>query len=102
MGELKSVTARIDIGSLEYLDKMSKIFNLDKSTAFRLLLKKGIDEDKKEKALELYIKGKFSIGKASEFAGMYIGDFYEYMKEKGIESNLTTNDFVDSLKHAGI
>jgi predicted HTH domain antitoxin len=55
---------------------------------------------RKEKALELYIKGKFSIGKVSEFAGTYIGEFYEYMKDKGIESNLTLNDFEDSLKHA--
>jgi predicted HTH domain antitoxin len=102
MTELKSVTTRIDVGSLNYLDKVSKMFNVDKSTAFRLIIKKGIEEDKKEKALELYLKGKASIEKAANFADMFIGDFYEYMKEKGIESNLTLEDMKESIKNVGI
>jgi predicted HTH domain antitoxin len=76
------------------------MFDLDKSTTFRNILKKGIQEDKKEKALELYIKGKFSIGQAAKFADMYIGDFYDLMRQKGIESNLTLEDFDESIKHA--
>ena len=75
------------------------MFNLDKSTAFRNILQKGIQEDKKEKALELYIKGKFSIEQAAKFADMYIGEFYDLMRQKGIESNLTLEDFNDSMKH---
>lgn len=76
------------------------MFNLDKSTAFRDILQKGILEDKKEKALDLYIKGKFSLEQAARFADMYIGDFYDLMRQKGIESNLTLEDFNESLKHA--
>ena len=100
MTKLVSVTARLGSDSLEYIKKMSKIFNLDKSTAFRSILQKGIQEDKKERALELYVKGKFSIGQAAKFADMYIGDFYDLMRQKGIESNLTLEDFNESLKHA--
>ena len=76
------------------------MYNLDKSTAFRDILQKGVQEDKKEKALELYIKGKFSIEQAARFADMYIGEFFELMRTKGIESNLTLEDFNESLKHA--
>ena len=76
------------------------MFNLDKSTAFRNILQKGIQEDKKERALELYIKGKFSIEQAAKFADVYIGDFFDLMREKGIESNLTLEDFNESIKHA--
>ncbi len=100
MTKLVSVTARLGSESLEYIKKVSKMFNLDKSTAFRTILQKGIQEDKKEKALELYIKGKFSIGQAAKFADMYIGDFYDLMKQRGIESNLTLEDFNESIKHA--
>ena len=89
MTKLISVTARLGVESLEYIKKMSKMSNLDKSTAFRDILQKGIKEDKKERALELYIKGKFSIGEATRFADMYIGDFFDLMRQKGIESNLT-------------
>ena len=102
MTELKSVTARIDIGSLKYLEMVSKMFNIDKSTAFRLIIRKGIEEDKKEKALNQYLNGKFSIEKAADFAGMYIGDFFGYMKERGVESNLTLEDMKESLKNVGI
>ena len=57
-------------------------------------------EDKKEKALELYIKGKLSLEQAAKFADIHIGEFYELMRAKGIESNLTLEDFDESLKLA--
>ena len=79
---------------------MSKMFDLDKSTAFRNILQKGIQEDKKERALDFYIKGKFSLEQAAKFADMYIGDFFELMRQNGIESNLTLEDFDESIKHA--
>jgi len=100
MTKLVSVTTRLGSESLEYVKKISRMFNLDKSTAFRDILQKGIQEDKKEKALDLYIKGKFSLEQAARFADMYIGDFYDLMRQKGIESNLTLEDFNESLKHA--
>ena len=100
MTKLVSVTTRLGLENLEYIKKVSKMFNLDKSTAFRDILQKGIQEDKKEKALELYIKGKFSIEQAARFADMHIGEFFELMRAKGIESNLTLEDFNESLKHA--
>lgn len=100
MTKLVSVTARLGIDTLEYIDRISKLFNLDKSTAFRNLLKKGIHEDRKEKALELYMKGKFSLEQAARFADMHVGEFFDLMREKGVESNLTMDDFRESLKHA--
>lgn len=100
MTKLTSVTTRLGVESLEYIKKVSKMFNLDRSTAFRNILQKGIQEDKKEKSLELYIKGKFSIEQAAKFANMYIGDFYDLMRKKGVESNLTPEDFNESIKHA--
>lgn len=100
MAKLISVTARLGSDSLEYIENMSKMLDMDKSTAFRNILQKGIQEDKKEKALEFYIKGRFSIEQAAKFADMYVGDFFEMMRQKGIESNLTMEDFNESLKHA--
>ena len=100
MTKLISVTARLGLESVEYIRDISKMFSLDKSTTFRNILQKGIQEDKKEKALELYIKGEFSTGQAAKFADMYIGDFYDLMRQKGIESNLTLEDFNESIKHA--
>lgn len=100
MVKLVSVTTRLGIDTIEYVKKISKMFNLDKSTAFRNLLQKGIEEDKKEKALELYMKGKFSTEQAAKFADLYVGEFFELMRKKGIESNLTIEDFEKSLEYS--
>ena len=51
MNKLISVTARLNKESLQYINKFSKISNLDKSTAIRIILQKGIENDKKEKAM---------------------------------------------------
>jgi len=98
--KLISVTARLGSDSLEYIKKLSKMFNLDKSTAFRDVLQKGVQEDKKERAIDFYIKGKFSLEQAAKFADMYIGDFFDLMRQKGIESNITLEDFDESINHA--
>jgi|SRR3989338_8040002 len=99
MNKLISVTARLNKESLQYINKFSKISNLDKSTAIRIILQKGIENDKKEKAIELYMNGKLSLEGAARFAEMYMGDFLELMREKGVESNLTMKDFEESLKN---
>ena len=48
-----------------------------------------IEEDRKQRALDMYKKNKISLGEAAKFAGMYISDFMDLMTEKGIESNVT-------------
>ncbi len=100
MTKLVSVTARLEQSSLDYIKKASKLLNLNISTAFRNVLQKGIEEDKKEKALELYLKGKLTLEGASKFAEMYLGDFLELMREKGVESNVTMDDFKKALGHS--
>ncbi len=86
---MKIMATRLDKDSLEYLNKLSSILKLDKSSLIRQLIHRGIEEDKKERAIDLYSKGKLTLEGASKFAGIYIGDFMELMKEKGLESNLT-------------
>ena len=100
MADLVSVTTRLNKESVQYVNSVSKLFKIDKSTALRNILQKGVHEDKKMRALDLYLNGKFSIEKAAKFAGMYMGEFLDLMREKGIESNVTLDDFEESLKHS--
>jgi predicted HTH domain antitoxin len=99
MNKLVSVTARLTASSVQYIEHLSKIINVDKSTAFRALLQKGIEADRKEKAVELYFKGKLTLEGAAHFADTYIGEFLELLKEKGIENNITPEDFKKSIEH---
>ncbi len=86
---MKILATRLDKESLDYLNRLSSLLKLDKSSLVRQLIHRGIAEDKKERALELYRAGKLTLEGASKFSGIYIGDFLELMRERGIESNLS-------------
>ncbi|HLC72752.1 MAG TPA: UPF0175 family protein [Candidatus Nanoarchaeia archaeon] len=96
---LVTVSTRMDKESLDYIKKISRKFQIDKSTALRKLLKKGVEEDKKESAIELYRKGELSLEGAVKFADLYIGEFLEVLREEGIELNLTMKDYESGLKN---
>lgn len=86
---MKIVALRLDKESADYLNKVSSLLKADKSTVIRNILHAGIEEDRKQRALDMYKKDKISLGEAAKFAQMYIGDFLELMEERGVESNLT-------------
>jgi len=97
--KLDLISTRIDKNSLVYVDKVTKQTHLDRSTIMRQLLKKGIEEDRKERAVDMYSKGKLSIGAASKFAGVYIGEFFDLLKERGINLKLTVEDYKKGLEN---
>ena len=37
-----------------------------------------------ELAIEMYREGKWSTGKAAEFAGLYLGTFLDVLKDRGV------------------
>ncbi len=86
---MKVIALRLDKESQEYLNTVSSFLKADKSTIIRNILHSGIEEDRKQRALDMYKKNKFSLGQAAKFAQMYIGDFLELMAERGVENNLT-------------
>ncbi len=86
---MKVIALRLDKDSADYLNKVSSFLKADKSTIIRNLLHIGIEEDRKQRALEMYKKNKLSIGEAAKFAQMYIGDFLDLMAQRGVENNLT-------------
>lgn len=97
--KLITISTRMDQENLDYVQKVSKMFDLDRSTAIRMLFKKGIQEDKKEKALNMYFEGKFSLETAARFCDLYMGEFLELLKTKGIELNLTLEDYKEGLSN---
>ncbi|MAG47295.1 hypothetical protein CL617_01700 [archaeon] len=87
----KIFATRLDNETLSYINTVSDKNKIDKSESFRMLLRKGIEIDRKQRSIELYMEGKLSLEGASKFARLYIGEFLELMREKGVESNLTLN-----------
>ena len=63
-----------------YLDEE----NIDRSTAVRKLLTEGLDEWRRDRALDQLAAGKITFGKAAERAGMSVWDFAQLAKERDI------------------
>lgn len=63
-----------------YLDEE----NLDRSTAVRKLLTEGLDDWRRDRALEQLAAGRITVSAAADQAGMSIWDFAQLAKERDI------------------
>ena len=76
----------------EEIEKLQKILKMDKSTIIRHLLSKSIHEVKIQTMLEEYKKGKLSLGKAAELAGVNLWEFIELCRKSQIKLDLTEEE----------
>ena len=58
--------------------------NLDRSTAVRKLLSEGLDEWRREQALDQLAAGSITFSKAAELAGMSVWEFAQLAKARDI------------------
>lgn len=64
----------------EYLDEK----NLDRSTAVRKLLSEGLDEWRREQALDQFASGSITFSKAAELVEMSVWDFAQLANNRDI------------------
>jgi predicted HTH domain antitoxin len=62
-----------------------KLEGVDKSTAVRKILERGISEWRKERALGLLSQGKITFARAAELAGISIWDMVELVRDRKVE-----------------
>ncbi len=100
-----TVAARLSKKEQRELEQVMDVEGFDKSGALRSMFERGVSEWKRERALSLLRRGKVSIGKASEIAGVSLLEMIElvrfhkipfiHIREGEIEEELT------NLEHAG-
>ena len=78
------ISGRIGKNQFEILDKIAEMEKTDRSTVLRKIIDIGSKEYLKQKAAELYRKGKISIGKAAELAELSLWEMYEHLDKEGI------------------
>lgn len=76
----------------EDIKKLQKILKMDKSTVIRHLLSKSIRDVKIQTLLDEYRKGKLSLGKAAELAGVNLWEFIEHCRRNQIKLDLTEEE----------
>jgi len=82
------------------IKKLMEFEKADKSSIVRRALEKGLNEELKRIALNLYIERKVSLWKAAEIAEISIRDMIELIRGKGISLNITVKDLRKDFEEA--
>jgi len=79
-----TISARVPDELEAELDAYLDEENLDRSTAVRKLLSEGLEEWRREQALDQLAAGSITFSRAAEMAGMSVWDFAQLAKERDI------------------
>jgi len=92
----KILSMRIDEDDLEFVELEAKEEKADKAKIIRELIEKG----RLQVSIEQYSKGKISLGKAAEKAGITISEMMDKLAELGIQNPMTKEQYLQGLKNA--
>jgi len=92
----KILSMRIDEDDLEFVKLEAKEEKADKAKIIRELIEKGM----LQVSIEQYSKGKISLGKAAEKAGITISEMMDKLAELGIQNPMTKEQYLQGLKNA--
>ena len=98
--KMRNLTVRIDEETYRDIEETASAENVDRSTATRQLLKKGINEEKKKRALELYRAGKCTLWKAAQHANLNIREMMELAANEKIPAHITPEDVEEAWREA--
>jgi len=93
---LKPTTVRVPEEFLRELSNFIKEMDLDKSAYLRDILKKGFEEDKRDRLLVKYQAGELSAAEICKKIGITPWDFFDLLKEKNMSLNVSMEDWLDS------
>ena len=93
------VSVRLPEEDLKISEQKTKEEKMAKATALKQMLALGIKQYQLARAVERYGRGKTSLGKAAEEAGLTVWEMMDCLKEKGVPNPLTAEDFRQSRKN---
>ncbi|MHB1868711.1 MAG: UPF0175 family protein [Nitrososphaerales archaeon] len=96
--EKRHLSGRVNKRQIEQLEKISREEKSDRSSVLRKLLDLGLNEYNREKAVEQYRKGKISIGRAAEIAGVSISEFYKILEIEDVPVRIDIKAIEESLE----
>ncbi len=95
---LKPTTVRVPDDFLKEVNKFVKDKKLDKSAYLREILRKGFEEDRKERVLVEYQNNELSAGEACQKLNITIWEFLDLLKTRNAILNVSLEDWLDSAK----
>src|SRR3989338_464022 len=86
------VSTRIPDDLEKEVEWYAKKEQIGKAIALRKILDRGLKEIRLEYALDLYAKGKITLGRAAEVAGLSLWDMIDIVRERRIPMHYTVED----------
>ena len=81
----KPLGARVQEELEQQLAEFMRLEGVDKSTAVRKILERGISEWRVERALKLLGEGKITFARAAELAGISLWELADLVRERKVE-----------------
>ena len=94
----RHLTGRVNKRQVEQLERISREEKTDRSSVLRRILDLGLDEYNRRKAVESYRRGKVSIGRASELAGVSMSEFYKILEDEDVPIRIDIKAIEQSLE----
>lgn len=95
---MESVCVRIPEEVKREIEKVAEVEGLDRSTALRKVVEKGLKEWKIEIALRLLGEGKVTLWKASSIAGVSLWEMLDILETKGVSLPVSAEDVIEDIK----
>lgn len=96
-----TVSVRLSEESLREVDRLAARLKTDRSEALRRFIERGLREARIDDALDRLRKGKVSIGRAAEDAGITLYEMLELVRQHRIPSGYGPEDLDRDLRELG-
>ena len=93
---MTSLSIRTDKKIIEELDRLAALQEMDRTDVVKKILKRGIEEEKLELAIILYMKGD-SIGKAVDVSQCDLWELLDELKKRGITKRFDIEEAKDII-----
>ena len=95
---MKTVTTRIPEDDEKFLSELEDEMCADRSEVLRRLIKQGLDDRRREKALDGLRKGTTTVRKAAETAGVSYVEMLALASDEGVEIGYDEDELERDLK----
>jgi predicted HTH domain antitoxin len=96
----QNLTVRLEKELIKKIEEEAREEKTDKSTVARKLITLGIEQTQRTRALDEYRKGRCTIWKASEKAGLSLREMLETIRRERIPLHLTPEDVEEAWNEA--
>lgn len=100
MAKTQNLTVRLERELIKKIEEEAQHEKTDKSTVARRMIAAAIEQAQKARALEEYRKGKCTIWKASEKAGVPLREMIELLRQEKIPLHISSDDVDEAWREA--